>query len=411
MPDPRRLPDRRPVRLLGPHGLDRRPHPPARRGARRVLPGHLQPGGLQDRPDLHARGAGRPVRAAEPRPPAGAPDAHHPAGRGQGRANCSRPWSGPSRPRATRSSGPATPCTATPSPAQAAARPRRFDDILSELRSFFAVHRDEGTWPGGVHIELTGDDVTECLGGSEEILEGDLGVRYTTTCDPRLQRPPVPRPRLPSGGVPEKLKGKEKFDPSTRPRHPGGRAACGGCGRIVRSPAPPHHPPVRARTPTRTGWWPVTAASSPSAARRTTGRPGARCSTSPWWAWPRPPTAAGTGRSPPTAASSPTATRSSTAAPGAWCSTSPWSGWRRRPTVAGTGWSPRTAASSPTATRTSTAAPGAMRLNQPVVGMAATPDGGGYWLVAADGGIFSYGDAQFFGSTGLACVSTSRSSA
>jgi 3-deoxy-7-phosphoheptulonate synthase len=63
---------------------------------------------------------------------------------------------------------------------------RRFDVILSELRSFFAVHRDEGTWPGGVHIELTGDDVTECLGGAEEILEGDLGVRYTTTCDPRL---------------------------------------------------------------------------------------------------------------------------------------------------------------------------------------------------------------------------------
>jgi 3-deoxy-7-phosphoheptulonate synthase len=63
---------------------------------------------------------------------------------------------------------------------------RKFDDILSELRSFFAVHRDEGTWPGGVHIELTGDDVTECLGGAEEILEGDLGVRYTTTCDPRL---------------------------------------------------------------------------------------------------------------------------------------------------------------------------------------------------------------------------------
>ena len=63
---------------------------------------------------------------------------------------------------------------------------RRFDEILSELRSFFAVHRDEGTWPGGLHIELTGDDVTECLGGAEEILEGDLGVRYTTTCDPRL---------------------------------------------------------------------------------------------------------------------------------------------------------------------------------------------------------------------------------
>jgi 3-deoxy-7-phosphoheptulonate synthase len=63
---------------------------------------------------------------------------------------------------------------------------RRFDDILSELRSFFDVHRDEGTWPGGLHIELTGDDVTECLGGAEEVLEGDLDERYTTTCDPRL---------------------------------------------------------------------------------------------------------------------------------------------------------------------------------------------------------------------------------
>jgi len=63
---------------------------------------------------------------------------------------------------------------------------RRFNDILSELRTFFGVHRDLGTWPGGVHVELTGDDVTECLGGAEEILEGDLGARYTTTCDPRL---------------------------------------------------------------------------------------------------------------------------------------------------------------------------------------------------------------------------------
>ena len=63
---------------------------------------------------------------------------------------------------------------------------RRFDDIMAELRSFFDVHRAEGSWPGGVHVELTGDDVTECLGGAEEVLEGDLGARYTTTCDPRL---------------------------------------------------------------------------------------------------------------------------------------------------------------------------------------------------------------------------------
>ena len=57
---------------------------------------------------------------------------------------------------------------------------------MAEIAGFFEVHRAKGTWPGGVHIELTGDDVTECLGGVEEILESDLHQRYTTTCDPRL---------------------------------------------------------------------------------------------------------------------------------------------------------------------------------------------------------------------------------
>jgi 3-deoxy-7-phosphoheptulonate synthase len=63
---------------------------------------------------------------------------------------------------------------------------RRFDDILAELRGFFDAHRQVGTWPGGVHLELTGDDVTECLGGYGDILEDQLHERYTTTCDPRL---------------------------------------------------------------------------------------------------------------------------------------------------------------------------------------------------------------------------------
>jgi len=63
---------------------------------------------------------------------------------------------------------------------------RRFDDIMGEIAGFFAAHRAEGTWPGGVHVELTGDEVTECLGGAEAILDVDLGARYETTCDPRL---------------------------------------------------------------------------------------------------------------------------------------------------------------------------------------------------------------------------------
>ena len=63
---------------------------------------------------------------------------------------------------------------------------RHFDHVLMEIREFFDVCRQEGVWPGGVHVELTGDDVTECLGGSEEVLENHLELRYTTTCDPRL---------------------------------------------------------------------------------------------------------------------------------------------------------------------------------------------------------------------------------
>ena len=65
---------------------------------------------------------------------------------------------------------------------------RVFDDVLAEASGFFEVHRDLGTHPGGLHIELTGDDVTECVGGTGGVLEGDLGDRYETACDPRLNR-------------------------------------------------------------------------------------------------------------------------------------------------------------------------------------------------------------------------------
>ncbi|MGH9183428.1 MAG: class II 3-deoxy-7-phosphoheptulonate synthase, partial [Acidimicrobiales bacterium] len=63
---------------------------------------------------------------------------------------------------------------------------RHFDDVLGEIAGFFAAHRAEGTWPGGVHVELTGEDVTECLGGAEEVVDTDLSYRYETMCDPRL---------------------------------------------------------------------------------------------------------------------------------------------------------------------------------------------------------------------------------
>ncbi|GAA5151307.1 3-deoxy-7-phosphoheptulonate synthase class II [Nocardioides marinquilinus] len=65
---------------------------------------------------------------------------------------------------------------------------RRFDDVIAEVQGFFDVHHQLGTWPGGVHVELTGDDVTECVGGGEELLEDDLATRYESVCDPRLNR-------------------------------------------------------------------------------------------------------------------------------------------------------------------------------------------------------------------------------
>jgi 3-deoxy-7-phosphoheptulonate synthase len=65
---------------------------------------------------------------------------------------------------------------------------RYFDDVLDEVVGFFEVHRALGTHPGGIHIEFTGDDVTECIGGGDHIAESDLSHRYETTCDPRLNR-------------------------------------------------------------------------------------------------------------------------------------------------------------------------------------------------------------------------------
>ena len=63
---------------------------------------------------------------------------------------------------------------------------RQFDDIMRELRQFFSVHQAEGSYPGGIHLEMTGEHVTECTGGAYQITDSDLGSRYLTQCDPRL---------------------------------------------------------------------------------------------------------------------------------------------------------------------------------------------------------------------------------
>jgi len=63
---------------------------------------------------------------------------------------------------------------------------RHFEDIVNEIAGFVRAHNAEGTWPGGIHVELTGDDVTECTGGADELTNDDLDDRYQTICDPRL---------------------------------------------------------------------------------------------------------------------------------------------------------------------------------------------------------------------------------
>ncbi|MDE5817285.1 MAG: 3-deoxy-7-phosphoheptulonate synthase, partial [Helicobacter sp.] len=63
---------------------------------------------------------------------------------------------------------------------------RRFDAILEEVCAFFEIHEAQGSYAGGIHLEMTGQDVTECVGGSQKITEDDLSSRYHTHCDPRL---------------------------------------------------------------------------------------------------------------------------------------------------------------------------------------------------------------------------------
>ncbi len=63
---------------------------------------------------------------------------------------------------------------------------RRFNDIFSEIQKFFTIHRSESTIGTGVHLELTGDQVTECTGGSQELLDKDLHTNFQITCNPRL---------------------------------------------------------------------------------------------------------------------------------------------------------------------------------------------------------------------------------
>ena len=70
--------------------------------------------------------------------------------------------------------------------AAAGFKTRPFDSVIKEVKNFFGVHQSEGSYAGGLHVEMTGQDVTECTGGAQKISENDLSNRYRTHCDPRL---------------------------------------------------------------------------------------------------------------------------------------------------------------------------------------------------------------------------------
>jgi 3-deoxy-7-phosphoheptulonate synthase len=70
--------------------------------------------------------------------------------------------------------------------AETGQKTRSFDAILTEVRRFFDMHAAEGTWAGGVHVEMTGQAVTECIGGAHGLSVTDLDARYESNCDPRL---------------------------------------------------------------------------------------------------------------------------------------------------------------------------------------------------------------------------------
>ncbi len=76
---------------------------------------------------------------------------------------------------------------------------RSFDAILSEVRGFFDIHAAEGTWAGGVHVEMTGQDVTECIGGARRLTEADLSDRYETLCRSAPECRTVAGTRIPGG--------------------------------------------------------------------------------------------------------------------------------------------------------------------------------------------------------------------
>src|SRR3546814_16152350 len=115
---------------------------------------------------------------------------------------------------------------------------RPFDRVLAEVKNFFAVHRAEGSYAGGVHFEMTGQDVTECIGGAQAISDATLGDRYHTHCDPRLN---AKQSLALAFLIAEALK-EERLARQTGERGKLARAAPCGSRPTAHTPAPTHPP-------------------------------------------------------------------------------------------------------------------------------------------------------------------------
>jgi 3-deoxy-7-phosphoheptulonate synthase len=142
------------------------------------------PIGVKIGPDDHARGGRRARRALDPpsRRPRDARLAH-------GQRRRPRPAAADRRgghPPGHRVVWQCDPMHGNTEESPSGHKTRHFDRVMDEVEGFFEVHQRLGTHPGGIHVEHTGEDVTECLGGAQMISHDELGSRYETACDPRL---------------------------------------------------------------------------------------------------------------------------------------------------------------------------------------------------------------------------------
>ena len=150
------------------------------------LSGVQNPIGLKVGPDVSPESADGALPPPRPRARARPPHAREPHGRRQRRASTFPPLL-----RAVQHGGHPVVWACDPMHGntfvhESGYKTRHFDSVMHEVEQFFGCCREEGVWPGGVHVELTGDNVTECLGGGDEVRGEDLESRYETRCDPRL---------------------------------------------------------------------------------------------------------------------------------------------------------------------------------------------------------------------------------